>query len=243
MSNTLYKKAREYIDFEIAGKQVKIPYVLAKGRRLHFWDSSGKGTYKQIRVETIKRAKDKGVVLNLIPGLDINRFMRREGIGIECSGFVYHLLDAFMKEKKGSSLVKCLLRYSGFLGKLERVLLRPYRVRRISAQDLTSDINTVRIEKVSEIRAADLIRLSPLKWSGKHVAIIVEVTPKCIVYAHSSKDTKKQGPHFGKIEVTVEDAGLEEQQWFEETKYGNNYGESCFKIENGDSVRRLKCLP
>lgn len=242
MANVLYGKAKGYIDFEIWGKKVKIPYVLAKGKRWHFFDSSGKGTPEQINAETVKAAKNKGVDLSFCSPFQISKFMRQERIGIDCSGFVYHLLKEFVKETEGKDLNICLLRYKGFVGKVERALLNFKRARRISAEVLTSNINTVKIEKVSQIKPGDLLRLTPLNWSGKHIAIVVGVTPNKVIYAHSSRDTKRQGPHFGEIEILNRKLGLESQKWLEITKAEKNYGEECFKIEKGDSVRRLTCL-
>lgn len=242
MTNVLYEKAKEYLDFEISGKRVKIPYVLAKGKRWHFFDSCGKGTPEQIRAETVRAAKNKGVDLSSYKPSEIRKFMRQTGIGVECSGFVYHLLKEFVKEKKGKNLDWCLLRYKGFVGKVERILLSFKRVRRLNAEVLTNSLNTVKVERVSQIKPGDLLRLTPLNWPGKHVTIVVGVTPNKIIYAHSSRDTKSLGPHFGEIEILNRKLGLESQRWLEITKTGKNYGGECFKIENGDSVRRLKCL-
>ncbi len=121
------------------------------------------------------------------------------------------------------------------------MLKRKNRVRRSSAATLTSNLNSVKVEAVQDIRPGD-IRLTHVDWSGKHIAIIVATSPKTITYAHSSETTKTQGPHFATIKILDKHKGLDAQQWSEVTQDNQAYGPFAFDPKRGDSVRRLRYL-
>lgn len=134
------------------------------------------------------------------------------------------------------------MRFPGLVGQLEKILLSPKRVRRISADTLTNNLNTIQITKVKDIRVGDLIRLTHENWSGKHIAVIVSVSQKKLIYAHSSDATnmtQAEGPHLGEIIITNPNKDLDQQKWLEKTRDGDNYGKRCYRSEIGDSVRRL----
>lgn len=241
ISRKLREQVDEYVNFEYEGRKIRLPYVLDQAR-WRFWRSSGKGTAIQVKCEMEKGKRKKGIDFVKMSDLEIIRWLRENKIGIECSGFVYNVLDPVVKAKTGQPLAKILLRYPGLLGLLDRLILQYQRRRRISADVLTNDLNTVAIDAVCDIRAADLVRLTPAHWKGKHVAIIVQVSPDKIIYAHSSRETAIQGPHYGEIEIVDSGTSLLEQKWLEVTREGKNYGMLALHPENGDGVRRLKCL-
>ena len=253
MTNLLLKFAQEYINFSIEGKKVNIPYCIvsqkkerkpsyAMARTGKYSNYAGKGSPEQIRTALLSAAKKKPFDLTARGPEEITAFMIHEGIGIDCSGFVYNVLDTYLRATRDSSLDRLILRYPGILGGIERLLLSRDRVRRSSAATLTSDLNTTIIEKVKDIQLADMMRLTHSYWKGKHIAIIVDIHKKYITYAHTSEFTKTQGPHLGKIVIVNPEKGLESQAWLETTQTGVNYGEYAFDPRRGDSVRRLKYL-
>jgi len=255
MKNSLYQFAHEYIYFEIVGKIITVPYSISKegekraigelssaGVTDRFANYGGKGTPKQIRELILNAAAKEHFNLQKATAKDIEDFMIQQGIGVDCSGFVYHVLDQYLKKEKKKSLDTLILRYPGVIGKIERFILQTNRVRRTSAATLTNDLNTIRIEKVKDIKPGDMIRVTHSDWKGKHIIIIVEVNEKHITYAMTSQYTRKQGARFGIINIKDRNKGLEYQMWMEKTKKGRNYGEDAFDPRRGDSVRRLKFL-
>ncbi len=257
--NTLYQLANEYINFEIEGKKVRIPYAIVEkaidkygigkitntSTTSRFENYAGKGTPKQIRKTLITKAEKEKFNLTTTTSDQLYKFMESHGIGIDCSGFVYNVLDGYLRKEKNKSLDSLILRFPGLLGKVEHFLLQKNRVRRCNAETLTNDLNTLKIEKVKDMRPGDMIRLNHSDWRGKHIAIIVEVTNDLITYAMSSVYTKTKGCHFGKIKVVDSNKGLESQKWEEITKDGKNYGKDAFDPTRGDhkdSVRRSKYL-
>lgn len=241
----LQQLADQYINFEVAGKRVKIPYILGFGR-WQFWNTSGKGSPEMIRKALIAEARFHDLDLEKADIFAIYDFMRLHRIGIDCSGLVYHVLDAFIQAKLSLPLSKILVRYPGLLGKLERTILAYKRFRRISAKTLTSPLNTTEVYAVKDIQIGDLIRISRER---DHVLIVTRITHDendtitQVEYAHSSSvNTQMRGPHYGYITIKDAQKGLDAQEWLENTKRNENYGKEFYRPDLGDSVRRLKVL-
>jgi hypothetical protein len=255
MATILYDSANEYINFHIEKKRISVPYTISKegekraigelssaGVTDRFSNYGGKGTPQQIRELLLNAAKKESFDLSKAASEEIIQFMIQQGIGVDCSGFVYYVLNQYVKKEKHTSLDSLILRYPGVLGKIERFVLQKNRVRRASAATLTSDLNTKKIEAVKDMKPGDLIRLTHSDWKGKHIAIIVSIDTSFITYAMNSQYTHIQGARFGKIKIKDKNKGLESQEWLEKTKKGTNYGKDAFNPRRGDSVRRLLFL-
>jgi hypothetical protein len=249
---SLFAQVKKYTACTIYGKTVEIPYSIVETPPAllpaHYAITSkdtyfaGKGTASQIVKSLLHAAKKTGFDLHTANTSQIKAFMIKEGIGVDCSGFVYNVVNQLLLEKGLGSLDTKILRFSGVIGKIERALLSKNRVRRSSADTLTNNLNTVPIEKVSDIRAGDVIRLTPLDWKGKHVLLVVAVTARYIFYAHSSANTQQDGPHISFIKILDSQKSLQEQEWVELTKAGENYGKKTLLPNVGDGARRFKFL-
>lgn len=254
MSNVISQRVNEYAHFRIAGKEITIPYVIAEEAitkhhitthtytTKRFENYGAKGTPTQIRKVLLATAKKYHFDLGKADPKEITRFMEEKGIGIDCSGFVYYVLDGYLQKEKKLQLKNILLRYPGILGKIERFLLQYNRVRRISVATFTNELNSVKIEKAKDIQVGDMLRLTPMGSSGKHIAIVIATSPKEITYAMSSDETTIQGAHIAKIQITNPEKGLEYQKWLEITVDNQNYGKQVFDPKRGDAVRRLTYL-
>jgi hypothetical protein len=255
MSTILYNLADEYINFEIEGKIISMPYSISKegekraigelssaGVTGRFANFGGKGTPQQIKQLVLKATKKDSFNIKKANDKELVDFMINHGIGVDCSGFVYNILNYYLIKTKKVNLDNIILRYPGIIGKVERFLLQKNRIRRSSAATLTSNLNTIKILKVKDMKPGDMLRLTHSDWKGKHIGIIIEVNKQDIIYAMTSQYTKTQGARFGKILILDKDKGLESQKWLELTKTGKNYGKDAFDPRRGDSVRRLKIL-
>jgi hypothetical protein len=251
MDDSLFSIVHKYTEFHINGKRVQIPYCIVgnkvepsnhpeSGRTTKFSNYAGKGTAEQINQALIQSAKKENLDLSTKTSAEITRFMIEQGIGIDCSGFVYNVLNEYFKKTKHITLDEIIFRFPGIMGSVENLLFRNNRVRRCSAEVLTSDLNTIKISKVKDIQPGDMIRLTHPNWAGKHIAIIVEVSFDHIQYAHSSEYTQNKGPHTARINTLFPNEGLEKQEWLESTIEGNNYGKVAYIPERGDSIRRIK---
>lgn len=250
---TLTRAIKEYTEFEVAGKRVQIPYYLARDQRWKIWSFSSKGTPKQIHQELAKKAKAARFDLEKATAEEIHQFMRDTKVGVDCSGFAYHVLDPLVKEKTGKGLGSWIRRYGGLKGTLEKYLLSYGRVRRIGTKELTKRLNSLVIRRIEDIRPGDLIRRverqrQPSGLRPRHIAVVVRVETedngdlRAITYAHSSRETETYGPHLAKIEVVNPHGWLDQQRWLEKTKGGKDYGKVFFSSKYKSGDRRLRCL-
>ena len=220
---------------------IPLPYVL----RFKPWDfraTCGKGTPTEIISELNHAASERNQVLGLLSTDQVIKFMKAEGIGVDCSGLAFDLLSPLVKEKTGHNLAFYIIRYPGIMGILDKMFYGFKRIRRISADILTNELNTIPIDAVGDALPGDLLRLSTLTSKHKHVGVIVEITSEKLVYAHSSRYTEEAGPHLSQIQIKKPDKGLGDQAWLEKTNRGDPYRDLAFKPELGDGIRRLKCL-
>src|SRR5579863_4939489 len=102
MKNSLSRFAQQYIQFEIAGKIITVPYSISKegekraigelssaGVTDRFANYGGKGTPKQIKELILNTATRENFDLQKATTKSIEDFMIKHGIGVDCSGFVY----------------------------------------------------------------------------------------------------------------------------------------------------------
>src|SRR5689334_13622892 len=130
MNDLLYSLADEYIHLKIAGKTINVPYSISKegekraigelssaGVTDRFANFGGKGTPRQVRELVVNAAKRENFDLQKASAEQVIQFMIKEGIGVDCSGFVYYILDQYLKKEKHKTLDTIILRYPGILGK------------------------------------------------------------------------------------------------------------------------------
>jgi hypothetical protein len=215
----------DYLLLPFKHQRVACPYWindLSKGIKGPF---SGKGTPRQIVSVAYRRAKALKINLDSLNKEELIVFLMDNRIGVDCSGFVFHLLNSLDKEKGGDGISR---KY------LKNIEIPGWRASwRVSADMLSSEEFTRKI-KLEDIRPGDMIRL----LKGKHVAFVVEVNTDSIVYAHSSTFTMKRGCHLGKILIKNRDKELENQSWEELSMNGKNYKDFAFFPDSGDSVVR-----
>ncbi len=240
--NLIYQTALKYVECKIFGKQISIPYMINQKDRYCSPIGKGKAPIEEIIREFEMKVREDNLNVEKFNPNEIRELMKKMGLGIDCSGYAYHLLDAFVKMRTSKDLSLFLLRFPGFLGNIDKMLFNGKRYEKISAAILTSDINTISVDHVADIQIGDLIKMTHQGWEGKHVLIVADVTPSYILYTHSSEYVETNGVHFGKIVIRDKSEDLSKQEWLEMTLNGKNYGKDAFRVDSGDTVRRLKCL-
>jgi hypothetical protein len=186
----------------------------------------GKGNWQEILEATKKISKEKNVDISNFSPKDLYNFQKKHRIGIDCSGLVFHILDAFDK-------------YNGQDGILTKVIGtdNKYGVRRVSVKMLTSPINSIQINDYDQIKTADLIRID----EGRHLLFIIEKNKNVISYVHSSDRTQIRGVHYGQIEIIEPQKPLNFQKWSEFTLDNKSYDQLIYP-EKGDGIYRLNCF-
>ena len=227
---------RHYLNLQLGDKQITCPYFISK--KATRWDLlfnyrlQGKGSPAEIENLTKHIAQQSNFNLNQATSSQIRQFMRRKGIGVDCSGFTYHLLKAFHQSETITDISTILKRPISFnpLNWLRHIRYR------LDVRAFTSLRNSYPLSQLNQLRPGDLIRME----SGKHVLIILEHKNNQIIYAHSSyKTTKIKGVHLSKITITKPSQSLENQIWHERTPSRKSL-KTHYHPENEDGIFRLK---
>lgn len=153
-------------------------------------------------------------------------YLKKQKIGIDCSGLVYHLLNFYSQLKFNKPVHNYLIGTD-----------HKYGVRRLSANLLTAPINSIQIRNYNDIKTADIIRYN----QGKHVLFIIEKKENIIYLVHSSKNTIPSGVHYATIEITDYSKPLNLQKWSDTTKSQTNYA-NLLNPENLDGIYRPRFL-
>jgi hypothetical protein len=156
---------------------IGLPYminIIRDGRIIKERFMGAKGYWKDIEKETKRLAKENNVNINKLSSQRLYNFQKKHKIGIDCSGLASQLL----------------IYYGKLLGK--KITINP---RRTSAEMLTSESLSTKINDPDNIQTGDLIR----QKNGHHVLFIIEKKGKIIDYVDSS--FWGRGVKYGQIDL------------------------------------------
>jgi hypothetical protein len=246
-------KARVMIDRYLAlpfGTKPSCPYFNNKRRKIRsgLRVDKGKGTPEEIAEECTIAAKLARVRISELSTDKLKEFLVEQDLGVDCSGFAYHVLNAYSQERNGKSIQSYIkTKREGIAGKLI-AKLRP--AENIGVATFADERNSVEV-KISELRPSDII---VFLGTGKdklynHVLLVTGV--ECgsdttrISYAHSyswpSDGVYNHGVREGDILVHGED--LLGGTWKEQGLTGSdNYTFESARNAATVSIRRLKAF-
>jgi len=240
---------KEYLELPIGGKKIKSPYFMnIRKQRAGLRVLVGKGKAEEMKREIQVLAKIKKINLKELSSKKIRKFMMSQDIGIDCSGFVTHILNFWLHQTGKNSLINYLkFPNDSLISKLKRKL-RP--VENIGANLLTSELNCTKITNLNNIRPGDLIRSKGKQRNSYHVLMISKVTlkdnqVKSFEYVESSANYgNDNGIRFGNVIITDPKSGLKEQNWTDiDPKTNRNWThENLLKEYEDNGVRRLKAV-
>jgi len=188
--------------------------------------------------------KIKGIDFFQKTPMEIKSFLKETGIGVDCSGFIVHIINVIYQEKYNKNVWdKIIVPQKNIFDKI-RYLLRP--AENIGANILTDENNSFSVE-LRKVLPGDLIRSKGKRIGTHHAMIITHVfysqeNPIMIRYSHSSPYYgENNGVKFGEIEILDLDNPLEEQNWLEFDKEKVNHTkEGYLKNTKDNGIRRLK---
>lgn len=186
----------------------------------------GKANWLDIAYATKCAADFEKINLTELSQAQVYNLQKRHGIGIDCSGLVYHLADYWDKIHGNTGILFKVISNNPKLGK--------FGPRSLSADQLTSPHNATPITGFSHIKTADFIRVD----RGRHILFIVQNLGNQIIYVHSSERTQTRGTHLGQIHLTQPLGSLKDQLWSDITLDSQPYT-TLVSPENGDGVYRL----
>lgn len=239
---------RSFQQLQINDHNIVCPYFMnTKKQRSGLRVLVGKGNANEISREVQVWAQLKGFDLAKADEKQIREFMIVNNIGIDCSGFVVHVLNSWLKSL-GKASIKHYLRFpdNSFVAKLRRFLRS---VENIGANTLTNKANCERIIDLNQIRPGDLIRSKGRLKNAHHVGIVSKVvfeddTIKEFEYTHSTdRYEEENGIRVGRVVIEDPNAELKDQDWLE-IKDGKNWTyEGLLKEYEDNGIRRLKRAP
>ncbi len=206
----------------------------------------GKGSPAEIVEEASIFSKLSHAHIETLPSDEVKEFLVENDLGIDCSGFAYHVLDAFAQEKTGKNLTRFMTSIrQGVIGSF-LARLRP--AENLGVNSFRSDKNSAAIT-VAEAKAGDVITFigTGKEKTYNHILVITSLeknqTETKISYAHSymwpSDGLYGHGVRTGEIKVTGNDLLL--GTWTEQGRIGGeNYTFESAKNATEVSVRRLK---
>jgi hypothetical protein len=162
---------------------------------------------------------------------EIRTFLIDHNLGIECSGFVTHVLNKHFEETNHFNLIKKLHIVSP--AKIFRWMIsRLRRVENISVKTYTNDRNTTTIASdtlgwdYTKINPADIITLLETgpRHTYNHIILITENKDNILKYVHArawpSEGQYGHGVTEGIIKIVNPGKNLTEQEWIEKEKTG-----------------------
>jgi len=218
----------QYTHLPIGGKQIPCPYWMNRLKAGILGPFGGKGTPQQIVQATLSAAQEEKIDLSKLSTEEILKLMSKHHIGVDCSGFVYWMLDAFDRERGGNGIADDIFCPDP-----------PLKPTRANVATLASPQSVVPVD-LKEVKVGDVLLLN----KGRHIAIITRVFRegeiiKKIEYAHSSSKTEIKGVHKATVQINNPSLSLKEQKWEEKDKKGKSYSKTNFFGEK-DGLYRLK---
>lgn len=256
MTHTIAATGRAVIDayghIRVGETSVACPYINNKrhGLRGALPVQVGKGSPADIEDEIRTLTVQKKIDLSGITTDQALAFLIEHHLGVECSGFVYHVLDAVSREEYGRPLA-ARLTFSGTWLRKQIALLRP--ATNVNVQLLASDQNSAPVQ-LNNAQPGDLIIMLD---SGQHndvrdhVLLVTSVekdaegTITSLTYHHSLQWSNDgplhHGVRSGTIEITDVNKPLVNQTWTEQTKTNSNGNETYDRATRSSrlELRRL----
>ncbi|HVT75313.1 MAG TPA: hypothetical protein VHD69_02800 [Candidatus Paceibacterota bacterium] len=252
-------KARAVIDAYLAlpiGPRPSCPYFNNKRRKVRsqLRVLKGKGSPWEIAEEAEIDAKHARVNIATLSTDKLKEFLISRDLGVDCSGFAYHVLDALAREKRGRG-IRAFVRSNreGFIGSLI-AKLRP--AENMGVATFANERNSTAID-ASAARPGDIVTFIGTGKDGlyNHILVVTGVerseSGTRLSYAHSyawpSDGATDHGAREGDILIrsgeTIEASARGAGAWKEKGVTGSeNYTFESARTAKEVSVRRLRFL-
>lgn len=237
-----------YQHLVLGGKEVCTPYYINANRTKDLRAMIGKGAPEEIVIEARIWEKLKGVDFTAMSSIEIKKFLEGRNLGIDCSGFIIHVLDGLYKARLNKHVWNYLkIPQKGVIASL-KYYLRP--VEKLGAEVITNAENCITID-LQDVKTGDLIRSKAKKTNAHHIMIVTTVKRNqdgavtALTYTHSSPYYgDRNGVKEGEILVSDQNKPLWEQTWLEKDEHGVNHTYEGFMVNVEDNgLRRLKTYP
>jgi hypothetical protein len=215
-SSTLSQPARgmiaHYESLRFGSVHVSVPYFNNKRQQVRgaLRVLVGKGAPAEIEEEAQLIALRCHTDLATLSAENLKKFLVDNNLGIDCSGFVYHVLNA-----EAPLAPRLTFPNVSLLRKL-LTKLRPIENTNVKVFAHKKNSTTV---PLSDVQAGDIITMVGSKKVGNpdHILLVEEVNRNAISYVHAYKfasdGTYNHGIKHGTIEMTDSSKPITEQVW------------------------------
>ncbi len=243
---------QQYLSFPVGPASIAVPYYnnrrskVRAGLRVTVGKGSLSEMQEELEIICLKGYKKKETLTEE----SAKKLLVDNGIGIDCSGFVYYVLDSeYQAQKKGS--LKSHIRFPKTYN-LFRALIRRWRViENLNVELLASDLNSD-VVALTDVMPGDMIVIIDAGYAGTvdHVMLIesVEKAGDLTVQLHlvhsfawSSDGATHHGVRRSEIHVHDISKPLLQQEWVEQGKSGkeNETFKRAMEAKRVE-IRRLK---
>jgi hypothetical protein len=257
----------QYLHFQAGSAVCSVPYFNNKtrGSRGALRTHIGKGSPQDIAEETETLLKLKHISPETLSDEALKKLLTDSAIGIDCSGFVYHVLNAESLEQKKGGLEKHLsfVQCPGVLGKI-RGHMRP--AENSGVVTFAHDENS-KVVSVNEVQPGDMITMLPgttVEAPFDHIKVVAstgaerdhilvvhqveysDAVPTKIHYsqavAYPEDGVYGTGIKQGTIEITDPSQPLLSQRWIENGFEGTSNRIFVRAQKSTTQLRRLNWL-
>lgn len=245
------KIINDYLHYPMGASTISIPYHNnnRNGVRAGLRALIGKGSIHDINDEVTLLTLREKIDLNKMSQAMLKQFLVIHNIGIDCSGFIYYVLNEESRIR-GKGQLKNHLTFKTV--NILRKLLNKLRTVQSTNVTTFADNHNSHTLTLSDIQPGDFVTMThttPEKQVYNHIILIHEVqyendTPMQISYSHSiawpSDGEINHGVRQGIIKIHDITKPLTEQEWIEADKTQNdNY--TLKRAEGADlvEIRRL----
>jgi len=223
MNSTLSQQAldvvKAYETLTFGSTEVMCPYFNNKRQKVRGALKAliGKGSPTEIAEEATILALRKHIDLRKADADTIKTFLVDNNLGIDCSGFVYHVLDAEMKATSGKGLKK-ILTFPYATSPLRKLLTKLRPVENTNVKTLAHEKNATTVS-LSGIKAGDFITMIGSKKVGNpdHILLVESVEGNMLTLIHSFKLPKDGKYNHGikhcTVKITDAKKSILEQEW------------------------------
>ena len=219
----------QYIHFKIGNAIAPVPYFNNKTVRARaaLRVNIGKGSPKEIFEEIRDIATKENLNIDRLTNEEISSIMKKNHLGIDCSGFAYYVLNAESVEMDKGPLEKHLhfIQCHGFFGKIA-CAFRP--VENCGVATFAHDHNS-RVLPLKETQPGDIITITTKNIDSNqtdrnHILVIHQVEyqnflPITLHYSHAifypTDGVPGGGIKQGIIEIVDAEKSLVEARWIE----------------------------
>lgn len=253
LKESALKAIDSYLNYSNGSVCISVPYfnnrrgAVRAGLRAQI----GKGSITDIQDEIDHIAIRERIDVKKLTTEEFKKFLVNNDIGIDCSGFIYHVLNQESLSRNKGALRKHLSHPSA-KNIIRKIIIALRPIENTGVHTFAHDSNS-RIVPLQNIEPGDMITMTytaPNMVSYNHIILIYQVDyennlPTTLHYAQSmawpSDGEYKHGVRLGEIKITDINKPITEQEWIENGKTGaENFTHARALNASSTQIRRLK---